>query len=67
MLQCLGKLTEWGLCGHRLLHAGAVIGHIFIRARAHWSTGAEQTKPLTFLPVAWVRHWHRKITMTKWG
>ena len=61
------RLTDRGLCGLRPLHAGAVVGHVFIRAGAHWSTGAEQTQPLTLLPVAWVRHWHSKIKMAKWG
>lgn len=62
MLRRISKLTEWGLCGCWPLHAGAVISHIFIWAGAHWSAGAEQTQPLTFLPVTWVSHCTEKQT-----
>lgn len=62
MLRCISKLTEWEMCGCRPLHAGAVIGHIFIWAGAHWSAGAEQTQPLAFLPVTRVSHCTEKQT-----
>lgn len=56
--QC--RLTEWWLGGGRSLHACTVVGHVVVRAGTHRSTGAEQTQPLTLLPVTWVSHWCRE-------
>lgn len=59
-VHCICRLTEWWLGGGRSLHACAIVGHVVVRAGTHWSAGAEQTQPLTLLPVTWVSHWCRK-------
>lgn len=45
------------------LHTGPVFGHVVIGTGAHWSTGAQQTQPLTFLAVTWVCHFWLLVAM----
>lgn len=52
--------TERRLGGIRLLHTRAIVCNVVVGAGAHRPTGAEQTQPLTLLPVTWVSHWCRE-------
>lgn len=45
------------------LNTRPVICHVVIGTSAHWSTGAQQTQPLTFLAVTWVCHFWLLVAM----
>lgn len=49
-------LTDRGQSRGRHFHTGTVVQYSAIGTRADWAAGAEQTQPLTFLPVTWVGH-----------
>lgn len=53
-------LTNGRQCGSGQLHTGAVVQCASVGAGADGSTGAQQTQPLTFLPVAGVGHWQQQ-------
>ena len=49
-------LTDRRQCRRRQLHTGAVVQRASIWTGADWPTGAQQTQPFTFLPVAGISH-----------
>jgi hypothetical protein len=49
-------LTDRGECRSRELHTGSVVQGASVGTGTDWTTGAEQTQPLTLLPVTWVGH-----------
>lgn len=53
-------LTDRGQCWGRNLDTGATVQYSAIGTHAHWTAGAEQTQPLTLLPVTWVGHYDMK-------
>lgn len=71
LLQCgcfvcggTSSLTDRRQCGGGQLHTCAVVQCASIGTGAHWSTGAQQTQPLTFLPVTWISHWKRQTELS---
>lgn len=49
-------LTDGRQRGSGRLHTGAVVQRVPIGTGADWAAGAQQTEPLTFLPVTWIIH-----------
>lgn len=53
-------LTDRRLSGSGQLQTCAVVQRASIGTDAHWSTGAQQTQPFTFLLVAGIGYWQRQ-------
>lgn len=54
--ECVCLLTDRRQSGSGQLHTCAVVQRASIGADADGSTGAQQTQPLAFLPVAGISH-----------
>lgn len=55
-LDAVFLLTDGRQRGSGRLHTGAVVQRVPVGAGADWAAGAQQTEPLTFLPVTWIIH-----------
>lgn len=55
-----GTLTGRGERGGGDLHTSAIVQLVTVGTGANRTTGTQQTKPLTLLPVTWIGHWGTK-------